>query len=183
MSDLHAVALSEGTSVLREVQRILMDALGVEAEASVPEATLVNDLGAESIDFLDIAFRLEEELGVMMPMKEWAKASDDDSALTPRRLVTRLASVFRITVSEEEAKRMLEGGIEPFFREFQIGFGYALTPLEMDRLRAAADPKLGIKEFAARQIDLFTVQSLVNFVNASLSPAGKRDGRKTEARR
>ena len=43
-----------------KVKAVLVDALGVDDEEVTPEATLRGDLGAESIDFLDIVFRLEK---------------------------------------------------------------------------------------------------------------------------
>jgi acyl carrier protein len=43
------------------VTEVLEEALGVDAEDVKPEATLTGDLGAESIDFLDISFRLEKK--------------------------------------------------------------------------------------------------------------------------
>ena len=43
-----------------KVQTALVDALAVDEEEVTPEATMVGDLGAESIDFLDIVFRLEK---------------------------------------------------------------------------------------------------------------------------
>ena len=46
--------------IFRKIQVALVDALGVEDDEVTPEATLVGDLGAESIDFLDIVFRLEK---------------------------------------------------------------------------------------------------------------------------
>ena len=46
--------------VYAKVQGVLVDALGVDAEEVTPTATLREDLGAESIDFLDIVFRLEK---------------------------------------------------------------------------------------------------------------------------
>jgi acyl carrier protein len=46
--------------VYAKVQGVLVDALGVDAEEITPKATLREDLGAESIDFLDIVFRLEK---------------------------------------------------------------------------------------------------------------------------
>ena len=42
------------------VSEVLQEALGVDAEDVKPEATLTGDLGAESIDFLDIQFRMEK---------------------------------------------------------------------------------------------------------------------------
>jgi acyl carrier protein len=45
------------------VTKVLVQALGVEEDDIKPSATLGGDLGAESIDFLDIVFRLEREFG------------------------------------------------------------------------------------------------------------------------
>lgn len=53
--------------IFAKVQAALVDALGVEEEEVTPEATLVGDLGAESIDFLDIVFRLEKTFNIKIP--------------------------------------------------------------------------------------------------------------------
>ena len=44
----------------QKVASVLEEALGVDSDEVTPEATLINDLGAESIDFLDISFQLEK---------------------------------------------------------------------------------------------------------------------------
>src|SRR3984957_13519146 len=46
--------------IYSKVQGVLVAALGVDADEVTPKATLREDLGAESIDFLDIVFRLEK---------------------------------------------------------------------------------------------------------------------------
>ena len=56
--------------VFEKVQDVLSDALGVDDEEVTPEATLQGDLGAESIDFLDIVFRLEKEFSIKIPKGE-----------------------------------------------------------------------------------------------------------------
>ena len=56
--------------VLEKVTAALVDALGVDEEEVTPEATMVGDLGAESIDFLDIVFRLEKAFGIEIPRSE-----------------------------------------------------------------------------------------------------------------
>ena len=56
--------------VLEKVTDALMDALGVDDDEVTPEATMVGDLGAESIDFLDIVFRLEKAFGIEIPRSE-----------------------------------------------------------------------------------------------------------------
>ena len=56
--------------IYSKVQEVLVDALGVDEEEVTPTATLRGDLGAESIDFLDIAFRLEKAFGIKIPRGE-----------------------------------------------------------------------------------------------------------------
>jgi acyl carrier protein len=62
------MAISE--DVFAKVQETLVDALGVDDDEVTPEATLIGDLGAESIDFLDIVFRLEKNFDVKIPRGE-----------------------------------------------------------------------------------------------------------------
>jgi acyl carrier protein len=49
---------------LAPVQEAVAAALGVDDDEATPEATLMDDLGAESIDLLDILFRIERSVGV-----------------------------------------------------------------------------------------------------------------------
>ncbi|MCI0362081.1 MAG: acyl carrier protein [Planctomycetaceae bacterium] len=56
--------------VFNKVRTALVDALGVDEEEVTPQATMVGDLGAESIDFLDIVFKLEKAFGIEIPRKE-----------------------------------------------------------------------------------------------------------------
>ena len=56
--------------VYSKVQGVLVDALGVDEEQVKPDARLRQDLGAESIDFLDIVFRLERAFGIKIPRGE-----------------------------------------------------------------------------------------------------------------
>jgi acyl carrier protein len=56
--------------ILRQVQEILVDALGVDDDEVTLESRLMGDLGAESIDFLDIVFRLEKAFSIKIPREE-----------------------------------------------------------------------------------------------------------------
>jgi acyl carrier protein len=56
--------------VFEKVKETLVDALGVDDEEVTPDATLTGDLGAESIDFLDIVFRLEKGFNIKIPRGE-----------------------------------------------------------------------------------------------------------------
>ena len=53
-----------------KVQDIIADALYVDQDEVTREASLMKDLGAESIDFLDIIFRLEKEFSIKIPRGE-----------------------------------------------------------------------------------------------------------------
>lgn len=53
--------------VFEKVREALVDALGVDEDEVTSEATLVGDLGAESIDFLDIVFKLERAFDIKIP--------------------------------------------------------------------------------------------------------------------
>jgi acyl carrier protein len=56
--------------IFAKVSETLVEALNVDADEVKPESTLQGDLGAESIDFLDIVFRLEREFGIKIPRGE-----------------------------------------------------------------------------------------------------------------
>jgi acyl carrier protein len=56
--------------IFQKVQATLVDALGVDEDDVTRDATLQGDLGAESIDFLDIVFRLERNFGIKSPRGE-----------------------------------------------------------------------------------------------------------------
>ena len=56
--------------VFEKVKETLVEALGVDDDEVTAEATLTGDLGAESIDFLDIVFRLEKAFNIKIPRGE-----------------------------------------------------------------------------------------------------------------
>jgi len=56
--------------IYAKIRTALVDALGVDEDEVTPDSTLVGDLGAESIDFLDIVFRLEKAFQIEIPRAE-----------------------------------------------------------------------------------------------------------------
>ncbi len=56
--------------IFEKVKETLVDALGVDDDEVTADATLTGDLGAESIDFLDIVFRLEKAFAIKIPRGE-----------------------------------------------------------------------------------------------------------------
>jgi len=64
------VALPSQEEIFAKVRQALVDALGVDDDEVRPEATLRGDLDAESIDFLDIVFRLEKAFDIKIERGE-----------------------------------------------------------------------------------------------------------------
>ncbi len=62
--------MANSEEVFDKVRAALVDALGVDDDEVTPEATMVGDLGAESIDFLDIVLKLEKAFGINIPREE-----------------------------------------------------------------------------------------------------------------
>lgn len=60
----------ERSEIFDTIQEILIDALAVDDDEVTSEATLIGDLGAESIDILDISFKLEQEFGFKIEQGE-----------------------------------------------------------------------------------------------------------------
>ena len=61
------ITQEEIDAIYPQVADIIADALGCDEDEVKPDSSLINDLDAESIDFLDIVFRLEREFKVKIP--------------------------------------------------------------------------------------------------------------------
>ncbi len=75
------------------VLSIVSDALDQPAEQVTLDSSLVDDLGAESIDFLDIVFRLESAFGLKIPEEEIWAGSFDGVGDDPGAIAERLAEL------------------------------------------------------------------------------------------
>ena len=62
--------MSASKEIYGKVARVLVESLSLDEDDITPTARLQGDLGAESIDFLDILFRLEREFGIEIPRSE-----------------------------------------------------------------------------------------------------------------
>ena len=75
--------------IFSNVQETLVEALGVDTDEVTEDATLKGDLGAESIDFLDIVFRLEKSFDIKIPRAElFPDPASADSSLVHEGIVT-----------------------------------------------------------------------------------------------
>lgn len=62
--------MSASENIYGKVTQVLVESLNVDEDEVTPTATLQGDLGAESIDFLDIVFRLERRFDIRIPRGE-----------------------------------------------------------------------------------------------------------------
>jgi acyl carrier protein len=122
--------------VFDKIRTALVDALGVDEEDVTPEATLVGDLGAESIDFLDIVFRLEKAFNIKIPRGE----------LFPEDILTDSKYVQEGKVTEtglaELRKRMPFANLDDFSKNPVVqDFGNLLKVADMCRF---VEGKVGV---------------------------------------
>jgi acyl carrier protein len=59
--------------VADRVKKIIVDQLGVEEDTVTPEASFVDDLGADSLDTVELVMALEEEFGIEIPDEDAEK--------------------------------------------------------------------------------------------------------------
>ncbi len=114
--------------IFEKIQTALIDALGVDDDEVTPEATLVGDLGAESIDFLDIVFRLEKVFKISIPRGE----------LFPEDVLTNAQYIQDGKITEagvaELRKRMPFADLDDFAKNPVVqDFGNLLTVADMCR--------------------------------------------------
>ena len=114
--------------ILDKIKNALVEALGVDEDEVTPEATLVGDLGAESIDFLDIVFRLEKAFDIKVPRGE----------LFPEDILTNAEYVRDGKVTPEGLKQLRErmpfADLDAFSANPNVkDFGNMLTVQDMCR--------------------------------------------------
>ena len=114
----------ETSELFESVASAVADALGAEPEEVTLDATLLDDLGAESIDLLDILFRIERSLGVKITAGELAEYvqggiaddefGDADEVITPLGLA-QLARVMPQIDTADLAGRLQAGSVMSLF--------------------------------------------------------------------
>ena len=65
--------MSDETSTEDRIKKIVVDQLGVNADQISPEAKFIEDLGADSLDTVELVMALEEEFGNEIPDEEAEK--------------------------------------------------------------------------------------------------------------
>lgn len=115
--------------IFSTVRSVLVDALAVDEDEVTPAASLRRDLGAESIDFLDIVFKLEQAFGFKIAQGELFPenvAQDPkyvkDGRVTPEGLAALRARLPHVDFSGFESEPMLSRVADVFTVETLVRF-------------------------------------------------------------
>ncbi len=185
---------SEVESTLRE---ILIDSLGVADSEVTPSASLVRDLGAESIDFLDIGFKIQQELGVNLQTAEIRDRVMAWGALVHPVLAELVNARYGASISVDELRALEKGGLAAVLnhiaaqRQLTVsdsavdeigrdlvgrlvtefaGMGCRVGEKDQADLLGIMRTDLSTRRLTERTLDLLTVEALTDFVCAKLGP-------------
>jgi acyl carrier protein len=185
------------SEVEETLKQILVDALGVEQDRIVPEASLVHDLGVESIDFLDIGFRVQQTFGVDLPNKaiqekalNWRNLGALTSLLKDRysveitpedlkqfrtmglgEVLRRVAEKEKITLQNGETEKVAEELVERLVKEIEA-IGFKPTLIDRVEIKRLLLQNLNSPKIVEGMLRLFSVGSLIDFVNSRVDIKG-----------
>jgi acyl carrier protein len=179
-------------TVLGQVRELLAEALGLSEAEIAPEAALIDDLGAESIDFLDISYRLEQDFGCSLPTKEWGDflrsqrtfvgeeeirhleercglvlAAADREAFAKvglREMAARLEPAYGVRIPDDVVAEIARRGVQRTVTGFERIFGVAFPEATREELVALAADSVFSDKFRAATRRIFTVRLLAQFV-------------------
>jgi acyl carrier protein len=65
-----------------KVAKIIADTSEIDIDTITPESHTIDDLGIDSLDFLDIVFAIDKEFGIKVPLEKWTQEVNDGKAST-----------------------------------------------------------------------------------------------------
>ena len=188
--------------VAATLRTILVDSLGSKEAEVVPSASLVRDLGAESIDFLDLGFQIQQTFGVNFQASEIRGRIVGWGGLILQTLAEVLEARYGVKLTLDELKPLEGGGLTRVLEYVGSTHGVALGPnavtqvghelighlnkefsslglvvSETDEreLTSIMQSSFGSRRLVERLLDLLTVEALVNFICANLGPRLRPD--------
>lgn len=72
-----------------KVAEIIADTSEIDRETITPESHTIDDLGIDSLDFLDIVFAIDKEFGIKIPLEKWTQEVNDGEVPTDAYFVMK----------------------------------------------------------------------------------------------
>jgi len=76
-------------STFDKVADIISDTSEIPREEITPDSHTIDDLGIDSLDFLDIVFAIDKEFGIKIPLEAWTQEVNDGKASTEEYFVLK----------------------------------------------------------------------------------------------
>src|SRR2546430_12459637 len=180
------------------VGKLIVESLGVDEANVTAQAALVSDLGAESIDFLDLSFKCQQTFGVDLPMRliqerriEWrdlsilarvlearyqiAVAADELRMVSPATVgavLAHLAAKHGVTRAAGDEQAVVRALVEHLLVDL------APTPLDLsdltvDRLASYLEKNLHSSELVEVVMNRLTVRAITEYLVKQLAAAGR----------
>ena len=77
------------SSTFDTIAGIIAETCDIPREKITPESHAINDLGIDSLDFLDVAFAIDKAFGIKMPLEKWTQEVNDGKASTEQYFVLK----------------------------------------------------------------------------------------------
>jgi acyl carrier protein len=77
------------SSTFDAVANIIAETCDIPRETIKPESHAINDLGIDSLDFLDVAFAIDKAFGIKMPLEQWTQEVNEGKATTEQYFVMK----------------------------------------------------------------------------------------------
>lgn len=102
--------------IMNKIKAIIGKIVLMSPDEISDDASLVDDIGMESIDFLDVAFRLEETFGISLPrqglIQRFADRFGKDGLVKDRKITPKGLRLLKLGFPEVDPSRMTEGMTE-----------------------------------------------------------------------
>lgn len=77
------------SEVFDKVADIIAETSEIDREKITPESHTIDDLGIDSLDFLDIVFAIDKEFGIKIPLEKWTQEVNDGKVPTEEYFVMK----------------------------------------------------------------------------------------------
>ncbi|WP_279483489.1 acyl carrier protein [Aureimonas sp. SK2] len=77
------------SSTFDRVADIIAETSEIDRDQITPESHTIDDLGIDSLDFLDIVFAIDKEFGIKIPLEKWTQQVNEGAASTEEYFVMK----------------------------------------------------------------------------------------------